>query len=197
MSSLESCPSDESLILGVQAGDDAKLAELMHRWERPIKAFLFRLTGNTDAAEELAQETFVKVYQNSGKFSADKRFAPWVFTIAANLAKNRLRWWKRRPTLSLSAWLEQGMEPADPEDIQQGLLQRERERLRAGLVQKAVAALPLDQRTALVLFEYEGRSMQEIAQVQSCSEKAVENRLYRARCRLRKELSGPLQALES
>ncbi len=182
-------PGDEQLMERLQGGDDSALTELMRRWELPVKRFLFRLVGNGAEADDLAQEVFVRVYTKRATYRAGARFSAWLFTIAANQARNRLRWWRRRPTLSLDDWLETGREVADeaasPAAVDRARVEDERREA----VQRAVAALPLDQRTAIVLFAYEGKSMAEIAEIAGCSPKAVENRLYRARLRLR-ELAG-------
>jgi RNA polymerase sigma factor (sigma-70 family) len=183
-------PSDEELMLRLQAGDDSALAPLMHHWEVPMKRFVFRLVGNASEAEDLAQEVFVRVYTKRATYRAGAKFSTWCFSIAANQAKNRLRWWRRRPVQSLDAWAEAGGEAADESHAGSGqALQNERR----ALVQRAVAELPVDLRTALVLFEYEQQSMTEIAAVLGCTPKAVENRLYRARQRLKQVLAPVLQ----
>jgi len=185
-------PSDETLMTELQSGREAALGELMHRWQTPLRAFLFRLVGNTAEADDLAQEVFVRAYFKRHTYRTGARFSSWVFAIAANLAKNRLRWWKRRPTLSLNAWLDEGGEAEDTATAPAAQAEHELRAEQAVAVQTAIANLPLDQRTALVLFEYENKSMTEIAAITTCSAKSVENRLYRARQQLRKEpgLSG-------
>lgn len=184
-------PSDEECMGRLQAGDDAALAPLMHRWEGPVKRFIFRLVGNTAEAEDLAQEVFVRIYAKRANYRPGAKFSTWCFSIAANQAKNRLRWWKRRPTLSLNAWTEAGGETADESSLgTQASSQAVRDE-QVAAVQQAIAGLPLDLRTALVLFEYEQQSMTEIAAVLNCTPKAVENRLYRARQKL-KEALAPL-----
>lgn len=177
-------PSDEELMSRLQAGEDAALAPLMLRWEVPVKRFIFRLIGNTADAEDLAQEVFVRVYTKRASYRVGAKFSTWCFSIAANQAKNRLRWWRRRPELSLDAWTAAGGETADEGS---GGVQASNAAVQAEqrvAVQKAVAALPVDLRTALVLFEYEQQSVIEIAEALQCTPKAVENRLYRARQKL-------------
>ena len=178
-------PSDEELMRRLQAGEEAALAPLMQHWEVPIKRFIFRLIGNTTEAEDLAQEVFMRIYTKRHTYRVGAKFSTWCFSIAANQAKNRLRWWHRRPALSLNAWTEAGGEVADESSAgaQASTLTVRHERIAA--VQTAVAALPLDQRTALVLFEFEGQAMADIAETLGCSTKAVENRLYRARQQLK------------
>lgn len=181
-------PSDEELMRRLQAGDDAALAPLMQRWETPVKRFVFRLVGNPTEAEDLAQEVFLRVFTKRATYRPGAKFSSWCFSIAANRAKNRLRWWKRRPALSLDAWTDAGGETTDESRAGEpaGPGAQRREQILA--VQAAVAALPLDLRTALVLFEYEEQSMAEIATALNCTPKAVENRLYRARQQLKQTL---------
>ena len=178
-------PGDEELMGRLQGGDDRALTELMQRWELPVKSFLYRLVGNGAEAEDLAQEVFVRVYTKRATYRPGARFSGWLFAIAANQARNRLRWWRRRPTLSLDDWLDSGREVADEMASPAAVARAREEAERREAVQRAVAALPLEQRTAIVLFAYEGKSMAEIAEIAGCSPKAVENRLYRARLRLR------------
>ncbi|AOS44065.1 ECF RNA polymerase sigma factor SigW [Lacunisphaera limnophila] len=183
-------PSDEELMAQLQAGNEAALAPLMQRWEVPLKRFIFRLVGNTAEAEDLAQEVFVRIYTKRSSYRLGAKFSTWCFSIAANLAKNRLRWWKRRPVLSLDAWMDSGGDAADQSATGAQASDKVMKRERIATVQAAVAALPLDLRTALVLFEYEQQSMGEIAAALGCTAKAVENRLYRARQKLQQQLSS-------
>jgi RNA polymerase sigma-70 factor (ECF subfamily) len=181
-------PSDEELMRRLQGGEDAALAPLMQRWERPVKRFVFRLVGSAAEADDLAQEVFVRVYTKRATFRAGAKFSTWCFSIAANQAKNRLRWWKRRPVLSLEAWTDAGGETADDSRAGAAASQQAVRREQIAAVAAAVAALPLELRTALVLFEYEEQSMADIAAALHCTAKAVENRLYRARQQLKAAL---------
>ena len=169
----------------VQAGDEVALGSLMERWELPVKGLVGRIVLNASEAEELAQETFVRVWQQRAKFRAGAEFRPWVFAIAVNLARNRLRWWRRRPTVSLHEWSETEGEGREAKGGGAEALERAE---RAAAVRDAVAALPLDLREALVLFEYEQLSHAEIAVALGCTPKAVETRIYRAREKLRAAL---------
>jgi len=181
-------PSDEECMGRLQAGDNTALAPLMQRWEGPVKRFIFRLVGNTAEAEDLAQDVFVRIYTKRASYRAGAKFSTWCFSIAANQAKNRLRWWRRRPTLSLNAWTEAGGETPDesPAGTQAPAAVMRGEQI--GAVQAAVAALPPDLGAVLVLFEYEEQSVADIAATLGCTAKAVENRLYRARQRLKQTL---------
>lgn len=186
-------PTDEVLMMRLRGGDEPALAALMQRWEVPLKSFLYRLLLNVDEAAELAQEAFVKLYFQRERFRAEARFAPWLLTIVANLARNRRRWWRRHPTTSLDA-------PADGADlplpawepIEPAASPAERTLAveRAATVRRAVAALPHDLREVVVLAEFDQRPQAEIGEILGCSAKAVEMRLYRARERLRRSLAG-------
>lgn len=189
----------------VQRGDEAALGALMERWELPVKAVIARIVLNASDAAELAQETFVRVWTQRGRFRAGAEFRPWLFSIAVNLARNRLRWWRRRPTVSLQEWSETpgGTAPAARGDDGNVNAADALERAeRAAAVRAAIAALPLELREAVVLCEYEGCSHREIAVVLGCTPKAVESRLYRAREKLRATLgrwlvAGPVTSSSS
>jgi RNA polymerase sigma-70 factor (ECF subfamily) len=183
-----SSPSDEDLMSRLKAGEDAALAPLMERWELPVRRFVFRIVGNTAEAEDLAQDVFLRIYSKRATYRAGAKFSTWCFSIAANQARNRLRWWRRRPTISLGAWTEAGGDNADQTRTGEPASQTALRQEEIATVQSEVAALPLELRTALVLFEYEGQSVAEIATVLDCTAKAVENRLYRARLQLKKRL---------
>jgi RNA polymerase sigma-70 factor (ECF subfamily) len=165
----------------VQLGDEAALGALMQRWELSLKAVIGRIVLNASEAEELAQETFVRVWQQRGKYRPDAAFRPWVFTIAVNLARNRLRWWKLRPVVALDDWTEVPTDDGAVDDSGTRRLERA-ERVKA--VRDAIADLPTELREALILFEYEQMSYAEIAETVGASTKAVENRIARARGKL-------------
>ena len=168
----------------VCAGDEVAFAALMERWERPVKSVVARMVLNAAEAEELAQEAFVRLWQRREDFRPGAEFRPWFLAIAVNLARNRLRWWRRRPSIELGAWLEGG---GDSGEITGGAGAMERAE-RVDAVQAAIAALPVELREALVLFEFEELSQAEIAAVLRTTPKAVESRVARAREKLRRAL---------
>lgn len=172
---------DRALMARVQRGDEIAFAALLDRWERPVKAFIARLVFNAGEAEELAQETFVRVWQQRERFRPGAAVRPWIFAIALNLARNRLRWWRRRPTVELQEWSAAGGEEPAGGTGENALERAER----AAAVRDAVAALPVALREAIVLFEYEGMPQAEIAVAVGATAKAVETRIHRAREKLR------------
>lgn len=178
---------DRALMARVQTGDEAAFGALMERWERPVKSVIARLVFNVTEAEELAQETFVRVWQQREKFHEGAEVRPWVFSIAVNLARNRLRWWRRRPEVALEAWCAagEGGRAGEGEARSSGDGGDMERKERAWAVRDAIAALPVELREAIVLFEFEEMSQAEIAVTVGASVKAVEARVARAREKLR------------
>lgn len=176
----------------LQAGHDAALNDLMERHATPVFHFLCRMVGNEDDANDLAQETFVRVFKSCGSFRTEQKFSTWLFTIAANLARNHFRWRARHPNLSLdaeNAETEQSLGsvlPANTTAPNEAALAAER----ALAVRLAVGKLPEDLREAIVLCEWEERNIAEAATILEATPKAVESRLYRARQILRERLKS-------
>lgn len=174
------------------AGHDAALNELMERHATPVFHFLCRMLGNEDDANDLAQETFVRVFRARNSFRMNEKFSTWLYTIAANLARNHFRWRSRHPNVSLEAE-SPGTEQAlgatipgeNPAPNEQAVAAE-----RAAAVHAAVGRLPEDLREAIVLCEWEERSVAEAAAILETTPKAVESRLYRARQILRERLKS-------
>jgi RNA polymerase sigma-70 factor, ECF subfamily len=173
------------------AGHDAALNDLMERHAPRLFYYLIRQLQDEAEAEDLAQETFVRVFQHRQKFDARRRFSTWLYTIATNLSRDRQRQHTRHPQVSLEAENERtGGELKDKlsdaaATPDENMVAGER----ASAVRAAIAQLPEDLRAAILLFEYEDRSQQEIAAILDCTPKAVEMRLYRARQELRERLA--------
>ena len=177
------------------AGHDAALNELMERHGEKLFHYLVRSLQNEDDAADLAQETFVKVYQSRTRFDPSQKFSTWLYAIASNLVRDRYRWRSRHPQVSLDAESDAtgdsfrdslpGSGPSPNESVQV--------EERAKAVRVAVAALPEELRQPLILAEYEERSHAEIGAILGCSAKAVETRIYRARQQLRASLGRLLE----
>jgi RNA polymerase sigma-70 factor (ECF subfamily) len=177
-------------------GHEAALNDLMGRHAEKLFHYLIRSLQDEGDAADLAQETFVKVYQNCSKFDPGQRFTTWLYAIASNLVRDRYRWRSRHPQVSLDAENEQteaslkdnlsSDEPGPYDQLQTGE--------RADTVRKAIIALPDDLKQPLILSIYEGMSQAEISKILKCSVKAVETRIYRARQHLREALTELLQS---
>jgi RNA polymerase sigma-70 factor (ECF subfamily) len=174
------------------AGYETALNDLIERHATPVFHFLCRMVGNEDDANDLAQEAFVRVFKSAGSFRLEQKFSSWLFTIAANLARNHFRWRTRHPNVSLDAANQETEQtlgdtlPAnDPAPNEEALAVE-----RAAAVRAAVGKLPEDLREAIVLCEWEDRSTAEAATILETTPKAVESRLYRARQILRERLKS-------
>ena len=178
----------------LNAGHDVALNALMDRHGERLFHYLLRQLNNETDAADLAQETFVRVYHHRARFDPGQRFATWLYAIATNLLRDRFRWHKRHPQVSLDA--EPDGAGASVDTLPDGSASAS-ERLvaeeRAVEVRAAIESLLEELRTPLILSEYEGLSHAEIGAVLACSAKAVETRLYRARNHLRKRLAGMQQ----
>jgi RNA polymerase sigma-70 factor (ECF subfamily) len=184
-----SSEADASAMARLQAGDDLALNEIMGRWKQPLAAYLLRQLGSHEDAVDMTMETFVRIYESRQRYAPTARFARWLFTIATNLARNHVRWKLRHPEVTLEA--EEGEESPmeNMADAAPNAGKQMETRERGQAVRKAIADLPPDLRTAVLLFEYEGLSHAEIAAVEGCSAKAIETRLYRARLTLEQTLA--------
>lgn len=177
------------------SGHGAALNDLMERHAERIFQYLVRSLQNEEDAADLAQETFVRVYQNRTKFDAAKRFSTWLYAIASNLVRDRYRWRGRHQQVSLDAENEAtghsfGESLPEQKPSPSETTQAEE---RAETVRRAVAALADKFRIPLVLAEYEEKSHAEIGEILGCTAKAVEVRIYKARQQLR-EILAPLLA---
>ncbi|XHR30316.1 MAG: RNA polymerase sigma factor [Chthoniobacteraceae bacterium] len=182
--------ADTELMLRLQAGDDTVLNRLMTAWQTPLVRFIYRYIGNREEAFDLAQETFVRVYQARASYRPKTKFSSWLFTIASNLCRNYKRWEHRHPTVAMVS--EDG--ETDMADSYPGPEKTPRDTAAhndmAAKVRDSIQSLPHDLKTVVLLFEYEDLSYEEIAGVLGVSAKAVETRLYRARKLLKEMLEG-------
>lgn len=176
-------------------GDDAALNDLMARHAQRLLQYLIRALQNEDDANDIAQETFVRVFCCRKKFDARRKFSTWLYTIASNLVRGRYRWRARHPQVSLDATNEAtGIKFGElfPEPVPSPSEAAQKEE-RARAVRRAVAALPEKWRLPLIMAEYEGKSHAEIAEILGCSPKAVEVRIYHARRQLRASVAQILE----
>jgi RNA polymerase sigma-70 factor (ECF subfamily) len=184
--------TDMAAMQRLRDGDDLALNELMSRWERPLVRFLYRYTVNESDAFELAQETFVRIYEHRASYDGRGKFSTWLYTIAGNLCRNHARWKARHSTISMETELASQPDHTLGEQLPDGKAtpaQDAENHELAGAVRAAIQDLPDDQRQAILLYEYGDVAYMDIAKVLGCSIKAVENKLYRARQTLRDKLA--------
>lgn len=177
-SSVEADSSDAELMRRLGVGDMSALAELVRRHQQRVRALAYRLTGRWDVADDVAQDTFVKLHRVAGRYRPTAALSTWLYRMVVNLCLD-LRRRRRAVSLGNAAELLPGEPAAD-----ECLVRRER----IDAIQRAVAELPERQRAALVLHRFEGLSHMQIAEVTGWSPAAVESLLVRAYAQLRERL---------
>ncbi|MFI5182768.1 MAG: RNA polymerase sigma factor [Vicinamibacteria bacterium] len=177
-------PTDEELVDAFRGGDLAAFDVLVRRWDRKVRGAIHRILGSEDDARELCQETFLKAYRALGSFKGEARFSSWLYQIALNLCRDRMRRRKGR-TVSLDELEEDGKAIAIRRPSALDLVVA-RDLARA--VAEAVAALPEEQREVIVLKEYQELTFVEIADVLGVPLSTVKTRLYRGLSQLRLQL---------
>jgi RNA polymerase sigma-70 factor, ECF subfamily len=179
--------TDEELVARSMGGDLDSFNQLVLRWERPIYALAYRVIGREEDARDVAQETFLRAFRALAGFKGQAKFSSWLYRITLNLCRDWIRRERRAPV----AQPPEGMDllelasSAEPSETVEDLVSR-RELGRA--VAKAMALLPDEQRTAIVLKEYHGLTFQEIADLLDCPLSTVKTRLYQGLTVLRKQL---------
>ena len=177
-------------MLDVKAGDDASFEPLLEKYRIPLVSFLDRMVRDRAAAEDLAQEVFLRVYRARKKYSPNAKFTTWLFRIATNLALNALRDGRHRQgEVSLDQSGEDDRRTMDLPDRRPGIEQHLIERDRAAVIRRAIWALPEKQRAAVLLHKYHELDYDEIARILECSESALKSLLFRAYETLRVELA--------
>lgn len=187
---------DKRLMASLASGDDLALNRIMQRWQRPVRAFVLRYLPNESDADDLVQETFVRVFKHRDRYQPKSRFSTWLFTIAVNLCRNHAEKMGRRAAEPLDGAAVPGADgergPASAREHASdapGPADQTLTRERAAAVRAAVQELPPDLRTAVILFEFDELSHAEIAEIAGTTPKAIETRLYRARATLRERLA--------
>lgn len=184
---------DRALIDRCLAGETDAYGRLVHRYQDRLYGTLVHLLGSTQDAYDVAQDTFLLAWQNLATFRGDSAFYSWLFRIAHNAAVS-FRRRNRRPVRSLDPNSEQpGDDPVDPRltlDPASGMVTDERRRI----VQDALAELPEEYRTVLVLKELDGLRYEEIASLIGCPVGTVRSRIHRARTELRDKLTRALKS---
>jgi RNA polymerase sigma-70 factor (ECF subfamily) len=191
--------SDEDLMARVAEDDDRAFTELVGRFQGRVTNLISRVLNDRNSADDLAQEVFVRVFVHRRNYRRGSKFSTWVFTIAANLAKNEIRRRvRRRNWFSLDALTEMLHDSvpqlADPTEGREAGLEREQLRTEVG---KAIATVPEKYRLALVLRDIEGLAYEEISEVLGVPGGTVRSRINRARSMLKRKLQPLLRKQES
>jgi RNA polymerase sigma-70 factor (ECF subfamily) len=181
---------EAALITRCAAGDEAACADLVSEHQRMVFHLALHLLGDHDEALDLSQEVFLNVFRTIGRFRGQSALRTWIYRIVINQARNRQRWWRRRhraEQVSLEERLENNGDLPPASDLAQPDRMFGRKEL-ASRISDALATLPFEQRTAIVLREVDGLSYEEIAFSLGVAVGTVKSRLTRAREALRARL---------
>ena len=183
--------SDAQVMLRVKAGDDSAFDYLVQKYRRPMLNFMYRMAHNSAAAEDMAQEVFLRVYRSRENYEASAKFTTWLYRIASNLAVNHARDTRhQRPenTVSLDEPDQNtGMTMDLPDEsltAEETIVRRER----LAAIRQRVQALPERQRMAVIMHKYQQMDYRQIAEILKLSESAIKSLLFRAYETLREQL---------
>lgn len=189
--SLPEATNDAEVMLRVKAGDDSAFEYLVQKYRRPMVSFMYRMSHNATAAEDLAQEVFLRVYRSRANYEPSAKFTTWLYRIATNLAVNHARDTRHeRPENTVSIDepdTETGLTVDVPDgtiSAEEGIMRRER----MAAIRKRVQALPERQRLAVLMHKYQQMDYRQIAEVLKLSESATKSLLFRAYETLRVQL---------
>lgn len=190
---------DALLMLRVKRGDRVAFAELVEKYKQPLFNFVFRTLRDEIETEDVAQNTFLQVWKSRDRYQRTAKFSTWLFTIARNLCLNEIRRRSRHPADSLEeTHAEHDDQPSRQYEDKKIFLPTETA-LHGELARKieeALAQLPENQRTAILLCRQDELSYEEIAEVLDCSLSATKSLIHRGRETLKEKLKPYLQTGE-
>lgn len=176
---------DKALMARIARADHDAFRELVLRHQDRVFALAYRFLGNQADAEEVAQDSFARLFEAAPRYRPEASFSTYLLRITTNLCINRKsRAYRQREESREPSAVDESQRDAESRDPRAELLREERARA----VREAVQALPEDQRAALILFRFEGLSYEEIAKATGKSVSAVTSLLWRARAALRDSL---------
>jgi len=181
--------TDEELVARSIDGDTDSFNQLVVRWERPIYALAYRVIGREEEARDVVQETFLRAFRGIKNFRGQAKFSSWVYRIALNLCRDWIRRERRAPIQATPEGIdlvELAAEQGPVESIETLVARHDLSKI----VEQAMALLPDEQRTAIILKEYHGMTFQEIADLQGCPLSTVKTRLYQGLTVLRRHLQA-------
>jgi len=176
--------TDSQVVQSFLDGNPRAFNELVGRYDKRLLNFVYRTVGDRERAQDLVQETFVRVYRHLHRFDQTKKFSTWIYTIAGNLAKNELRNRSRSPLVlfqKLTSNWDDDHRPLQFEDSSMKPDDLFRKRHLQQLVEEMVEELPDHHQLVFRLRELEGKSYEEIAEITGVNLGTVKSRLHRAR----------------
>ncbi len=191
--------TDEELMLACQKGNETALEALYQRHYRPIFLYIARMMGNKrDLAEDLAQETFIRIYVNRASWKPQAKFTAWLYRIARNLCIDEKRRYWNRNVHAESSMVSNDESRDIPfldriEDENGDARHALESKMHENLIKQAINQLSEEQREVIVLNKYQGLSYGEIAEILGVSAESVKQRAYRAHLKLRTILEPVLK----
>jgi RNA polymerase sigma-70 factor (ECF subfamily) len=187
---------DAALMLRVKQGDDGAFAELVDKYKQPVLNLAWRMLRDPTEAEDLAQNVFIQVHKSAHRYLASSKFSTWLFTITRNLCLNEIRRRSRHPAESIDASHPAGDEmptkqfedkkvSSPPDSLLHGELEDK--------IEEAMAELPENQRTAILLCRQDELSYEDIAKILDCSLSATKSLIHRGRETLKQRLKAYLR----
>jgi RNA polymerase sigma-70 factor (ECF subfamily) len=188
---------DAALMLRVKQGDWSAFTELVEKYKQPVMNLIYRMLRDQTEAEDLAQVVFLQIYKSADRYRVSSKFTTWMFTIARNSCLNEIRRRSRHPADSLESSQSDpdehsGRQYEDlkvfspPENLLQGELEQK--------LEEALAELPENQRTAILLCRGEELSYEEIAKILGCSLSATKSLIHRGRETIKQKLKPYLRS---
>ena len=187
---------DAALMLRVKRGDRAAFVALVEKYKQPLHNFIHRTLRDETEAEDLAQNVFLQVYKSRDRYERTAKFSTWLFTIARNLCLNEIRRRSRHPAESLEETRgENEDQPSRQYEDKKVFLATDNvlHSELAGKIEEALAGLPENQRTAILLCRQDELSYEEIAEVLDCSLSATKSLIHRGRETLKEKLKPYLR----
>jgi len=178
--------TDEELVAAFRGGDLSAFDTLVQRWERKIQGAVYRIMGSGEDARDLAQETFLRAYRGLPTFKSEARFSSWLYQIALNLCRDRLRQRRGKTLVSI-----EDLDAATAARIERtGATAQDMVEAKdlGRIVAAAMSELPEEQREVITLKEYQGLTFQEIADTLDVPVSTVKTRLYRGLVQMRERL---------
>jgi RNA polymerase sigma-70 factor (ECF subfamily) len=175
---------DSGVVAAFLDGNKRAFGELVERYQNRLLNFIYRTTGDRERAEDLVQETFIRVYRHLHRFDQSKKFSTWIYTISSNLAKNELRNRSRNPLVLFQTLMKNRQADERPLEWEDNTYRPDdlfRKRHLKSQVDAAVDQLPEHHRTVFILREMEGKTYEEIAEITATNLGTVKSRLNRAR----------------
>jgi RNA polymerase sigma-70 factor (ECF subfamily) len=179
--------SDEQLIARFQLGDVQAYDLLVRRYKDQLLNFVYRFVGNRTDAEDIVQETFLRVYKNKHMYKEIAKFSTWVYTIAGNLAKTELRRRKRHKIFSVSNFVNEERDYDIP-DREHSPEKKVDSTIQEDIIQKAIEKLPAKFREVIILRDIQGFAYEEISQILDIPLGTVKSRVNRGRLKLQEDL---------